>query len=135
MADIIGTISGIIELVGTAKKLKDFFDNVRDAPDNVTHFARHAESLSVQCSAIAAHANANTFASLDNRTLDESLRLCEAAAVSLRSVVHDLEVKIGKHRKRGAFLAALKEDVLETHRSRLRDAEASLQIAYAIFAK
>lgn len=133
MADAFGTFASAVQVADLAKKIKDFCDDVKDAPTVIRHLTKQVHHLSVQCAEIADQARLQPGAFSRTESLTFCLGLCEFGVASLRPVFSHLEALMSKHRRLGSIKAALQKDTLDGYRDRLQETCTSLTLAHAIF--
>ncbi|KAH8685830.1 hypothetical protein BGZ60DRAFT_523105 [Tricladium varicosporioides] len=143
MAEAIGLIaSGISiahlagEVTRTVIKLKDYWDQIKDAPGEINLLLREIESLGL----IMCHIQDDTrklqgISTIGNIHLFHSLELCNEGVNHLASLVSELDEKIFESRSRwrqsiGCVKVVLKKDEIKRLKKRMKSAIQLLSLSY-----
>ncbi|KAE8452633.1 hypothetical protein EG329_013892 [Mollisiaceae sp. DMI_Dod_QoI] len=94
-------------------KLKQLWDDVKDAPEEIQYLLDEIETLSQVLSAVD-----------DNEGLPQSaaksLELCSKGATLLKSILDDLQASVGKRKRLGGLKSVLKKGTVDRLRERLK---------------
>lgn len=133
MAELVGVVASSITLAGVVAhlgisivKLKDCWDQFRDAPDDLKWTVREIDIFANVLSEIEADLADESTASilLKNKPARESLQLCMEASKEVDIVIRDLGKDIeSQSRLRRSYAAAkvvMKNSKVEKHRTRLQ---------------
>jgi hypothetical protein len=136
MAEILGVVaSGIsiasiaIQIGESALKLKEFWDTVKEAPEEIKYLIDEIETLSLILSDIGNSEQQGDLPLVGKESAKKSLEFCQKGAAILKGVVKELDEKIAKGKRIGGFKAALKKNVTEKLRDRLRSAQFMLMLS------
>lgn len=141
MAELLGAaasgmsvVSLAIQVAESIKKLKDFHDLMKAAPEEIRLAIDEIETLSFILADVDRDMQQQV--SLDPRTKSivlRSYRLCRNGNEALRSLVVELEEQLGKGKKRGSFKVAMKQDKIESFRKKLDSAKATMLLANQVY--
>ena len=139
MAEVLGVVaSGIAVGTLAAKvtscvvKLRDCWEQVKDAPADISTLLRQIDCFSLIVSQIQ---NGPRLPDLtfNNECLNRSLSLCEEGLGELADLVNELDEKIrdkgGFRKKFGGLKVVLKKDDLKRAKSRMKSAISLLSLA------
>jgi hypothetical protein len=136
MAEILGVVaSGIsiasiaIQIGESALKLKEFWDTVKEAPEEIKYLIDEIETLSLILSDIGNSEQQGDLHPIGKESAKKSLEFCQKGAAILEGVVKELDEKIANGKRIGGFKAALKKNVTEKLRDRLRSAQFMLMLS------
>lgn len=125
-----GVVSLAFTLAESIKKLNDFCDAVKDAPEEIRLTIDEIEILSLLLEDIDQTSQQQIYVSPAIRLATiKSFGLCKDAARSLQSLVKDLHDGLSTKKKRSAFKFALKKEKVEELRSRLERAKSTMLLA------
>ncbi|KAI9645574.1 hypothetical protein NHQ30_006316 [Ciborinia camelliae] len=133
MAEIGAIASGMgvtslgLQLLDGIRKLKQFWGEVKDAPEDMRYALEQLETLSLVLSDI--HTDDPDLPLIPSATATKCLELCRRGADMLSTVVKDLNGAISKRRNIGGAKVVLKKDTIEKFRNRLRDAQYMLMLS------
>lgn len=134
MAELVGVIASSITLVGVVAhladsivKFKDYWDQFRDAPDDIKWIVREIEIFGHVLADIEVDMADESTSSvlLNSKSARESLELCIEASEELDIIVRelgkDLESSSRMRRSYAAAKVLVKSSRVEKHRSRLQN--------------
>lgn len=140
MAEVLGVVASGISVVSFAlqlaeniKKLKEFVDNVRDAPEDIKHTIHELETLNLQLADVEKELQQNPITTMNNSSLQQCVANCKKGTTTLDLIVRDLDKEIGRRRKRASIRAWFKKDTLDKYARRLESAKSSLMFSYLIY--
>jgi hypothetical protein len=136
MAEVLGVVaSGIsiasiaIQIGDSAFKLKEFWDTVKEAPEEIKYLIDEIETLSLILSDIGNSEQQGDLTLVGRESAKKSLEFCQKGSAILEGVVKELDEKIAKGKRIGGIKAALKKNVTERLRDRLRSAQFMLMLS------
>lgn len=137
MAEVLGVAASGISVVSLAiqvaesiKKLRDFCDLMKAAPEEIRLALDEVETLSMIMEDIDREIQGELF--LDPRAkaiIMRSYRHCRDSSETLHSLVTELEGSLAKGRKRGSFKIAIKQEKIDNLRKKLEGAKATMTLA------
>lgn len=138
MAELLATVASGMSVVSLAiqvaesiKKLKDFYDLMKDAPGEIRRIIEEVETLSLILEDVDRDMQQQLF--LDPRTkatMMRSYRLCRSSSSeALGALVAELEEHFIWGKKRGSFKVAMKQDKIEAIQRKLESAKATMLLA------
>ncbi|TGO53322.1 hypothetical protein BOTNAR_0298g00060 [Botryotinia narcissicola] len=127
IASGMGIASLGLQLMDGVRKLKQFWDEVKEAPEDIQYALEELEALSLVLSDI--HTSNSNLPSIPSATVTRCLELCRRGTDILNTTVKDLNGAISKRRKIGSAKVVLKKDALDKFRNRLRDAQYMLMLS------
>ncbi|KAK6610029.1 ankyrin repeat-containing protein [Botrytis cinerea] len=127
IASGMGVASLGLQLMDGIRKLKQFWDEVKEAPEDIQYTLEELETLSLILSDI--QTSDSNMPSIPSATATRCLELCRRGTDILNTTVKDLNGAISKRRKIGSAKVVLKKDTLEKFRNRLRDAQYMLMLS------
>lgn len=127
IASGMGVASLGLQLMDGVRKLKQFWDEVKEAPKDIQHVLEELDALSLVLSDI--HTSNPNLPSIPSATVTKCLELCRRGTDILNTTVKDLNGAIAKRRKIGSAKVVLKKDTLDKFRNRLRDAQYMLMLS------
>ncbi|TGO38231.1 hypothetical protein BHYA_0079g00320 [Botrytis hyacinthi] len=127
IASGMGVASLGLQLMDGIRKLKQFWDEVKEAPEDIQYALEELETLSLVLSDI--HISNSNLPSIPSATVTRCLELCRRGTDILNTIVKDLNGAISKRRKIDSAKVVLKKDVLDKFRNRLRDAQYMLLLS------
>ena len=143
MAEVLGVVaSGIAvsqiagQVTKSIFKLKQYWDQVQDAPDEIKYLLREIDSLNLILNHIQSDKATQTTSSIpvDNLCIQQSLQFCKEGADELRGLVDELAGKIdckrGWRKKVGSVKVVLKKDDIKKLKKRMKHAVQLLQLSY-----
>jgi hypothetical protein len=140
MAEVLGVVaSGIAvgtlaaKVAKTTVKLKDVWQQVKDAPDDISHLLRE-----IECFELILNETCQTLSLpgmlFDNACLQKPIKLCAEALDDLSELVDEMADKIETKRKwkekMGSLKIVLKKDEVDRVKGRLESAIRLLSMAY-----
>jgi hypothetical protein len=137
MAEAFGVISGGLSVVSLAiqiadsiKRLKDFCDLVKEAPDEVRLALDEVEVLSLVLQDIE-HSmyDQSTCVPAIKTAVMRSLHLCRVSSDALLTIARDLYSDMAGGKRWSSFKAALRKDNMMKFRARLEGAKTTLMLA------
>ncbi|KAH7350740.1 hypothetical protein BKA65DRAFT_549733 [Rhexocercosporidium sp. MPI-PUGE-AT-0058] len=143
MAEALGVVASgiaVADLAGkvTASiiKLKEYWDQVQEAPAEIKYLLREIDSLSLILSHIQDDQAKQTTGGLqvDNLCIRQSLELCKEGADELRGLADDLAEKVegrrGWRKKVGSVKVVLKKEDVKKLKKRMKNAIRLLLLSY-----
>jgi hypothetical protein len=140
MAEALGLVASgisVAQLAGNITtsviKLKDYWEQVRDAPAEIGYLVREIDSFGLILSHIQNDQKRQPL--FDNACVQQSLRLCTEGADELSALVNELSNTIGGgrsgwRRKVGAAKVVLKKEEIKKLKRRMKHAMQLLSLAY-----
>jgi hypothetical protein len=143
MAEVFGVISGglsvvsvVVQLADSIKKLRDFCDLVKEAPDEIRLVLDEVEALSYFLQEIECTANdSNGYLSNIEAAVQRSMRLCQVGSDSLSSLAADLQSAMASKKRWASLKAALKNEKLMKLRVQLEGSKTTLMLANQCYYK
>ncbi|KAF7944666.1 uncharacterized protein EAE97_005299 [Botrytis byssoidea] len=127
IASGMGVASLGLQLMDGVRKLKQFWDEVKEASEDIQYALEELDALSLVLSDI--HTSNSNLPSIPSATVTRCLELCRRGTDILNTTVKDLNGAISKRRKIGSAKVVLKQDTLDKFRNRLRDAQYMLMLS------
>ncbi|TGO64904.1 hypothetical protein BCON_0005g01040 [Botryotinia convoluta] len=127
IASGMGVASLGLQLMDGVRKLKQFWDEVKEAPEDIQYTLEELETLSLVLSDI--HTSNLNLPWIPSATVTRCLELCRRGTDILNTTVKDMNGAISKRRKIGSAKVVLKKDTLEKFRNRLTDAQYVLMLS------
>lgn len=145
MAELVGLVASGISIAQLASqvggciiKLKGYWGQVQQAPDDIAHLLREIDSLNLILSHIQNDQSHGEFVA-DNLCMPQSLQLCKEGADELSNLVAELATKIegkaGLKKKSGSVKITLKNDEVKRLKRRMKSAIRLLSLAYSYHTK
>ncbi len=103
-------------------KLKQLWDDVKDAPEEIQYLLDEIETLSQVLSAVDDDDNLPLSAA-------KRLELCSKGANLLKSLLEELQASVGKRKRLGGLKNVLKKGTVERLRERLKSAVMMLNLS------
>lgn len=148
MAEILGAVASgisVLQLAGQVAKsvikLKDYWDQIKEAPAEIVYLLQEIESLNLILGHIKDdQSEQNTYGvDVGNVCVQQSLELCRQGADELEGLVVELAQKIeGKGKWRGKMASAkvvLKKEEIKRLKRRMKNAIRLLSLAYQFHTK
>lgn len=136
MAEVVGVVASSIAIATLAAKvvkLRDCWEQIQDAPADISTLLRQIECFNTLVSQIQAGPRMPDLV-FDNSCLIQSLSLCEEGINELTELVNELDGKIrdkgGWRKKLGGAKVVLKKDDLKRAKSRMKSAIQLLSLAH-----
>ncbi|KAF7877049.1 uncharacterized protein EAF02_008269 [Botrytis sinoallii] len=141
MAEVLGTVAsgiGVAQLAGSLAssiiKLKGYWDEIQDAPDDISFLAREIDSHHlILRSILESQARITSSGRASDMFLEHSLKLCEDSSNELNELVKALgkEMNSGNkwRSKLGATKVVLKKDQLKRLKKRMKNASKVMNLA------
>ncbi|KAF8859458.1 hypothetical protein BDZ45DRAFT_801586 [Acephala macrosclerotiorum] len=106
-------------------RLKQLWDDVKDAPEEIRYLLEEIDTLN------------EVLSTIDDSDLlpstAKSLELCSRGAKLLQSIVQELEASMAKGKKLGGFKCVLKRGTIDRLRERLKSAVMMLTLSYQTY--
>ena len=123
-------VSLAIQITESIQKLKDFSDNIKNAPVEIRLALDEVEILSLVLEDIDQSIQQELFLSpLIQTAVMKSLRLCRVTGEALTSLVKEMEANMDVGKKRGALKFAMKKEKLDHFRQMLENAKLTILLA------
>jgi hypothetical protein len=135
MAELGVAASGIaiasiaIQVGDSILKLKSFWVQVKEAPEEIKLLIEEIEMLDLVLSELGSGEAADSLTELEPTCAKRCLELCRKGAGILETTVKELDEKINKRKRVGSFQAVLKKGVVERLKERLRSAQFMLMLS------
>lgn len=141
MAEILGAVASGISvaqlagnLVSSIIKLKSYWDQIQDAPDDISFLVREIDTHHfILRSILESQAKIASSGRTSNTFLENSLKLCEDSSDELNQLVKALEKEINSSNKwrskLGATKVVLKNDQLKKLKRRMKNATRLMNLA------
>jgi hypothetical protein len=143
MAEVIGLVASGISIAQIAgqvtssiAKIKEFWDQVKAAPDDISYLLLEMDSFSLILQHIRDDLEQNALPEIvfNNDGVRQSLELCRSGAVELEELTNELTSKLdeksGLRRKIGSIKTVLKQDDIKRLKRKLKNAIRLLSLAY-----
>jgi hypothetical protein len=121
-----GVASLAIQIGDSVMKLKDFWNAVKEAPEEVEYLIEEIETLSLVLSDIGGNGNQDNLSQIDSAASKKCQDLCRRGAEVLSTVVRDAEQEIAKKKRFGSVKLVLKKGIQDKLRDRLRTVQIML---------
>jgi hypothetical protein len=121
IASGMGIASLGLQLLDNVKKLKEFWDSVKEAPDDVRHALVELEILRTIIDAIPK--NDSDMPAISAASSAKCLELCYRVLDLLEALLKDMNQRIEKRLTRGSIRVVLKKGTIDRFRDRLRNAQ------------
>ncbi|PQE29043.1 Ankyrin repeat-containing domain protein [Rutstroemia sp. NJR-2017a BBW] len=121
IASGMGIASLGLQLLDNVKKLKEFWDSVKEAPDDVRHALIELEILRTIIDAIPK--NDTDMPAISAASSARCLELCYQVLDLLEALMKDMNQRIEKRLTRGSIRVVLKKGTIDRFRGRLRNAQ------------
>lgn len=139
MAEAIGLVAsgaGIaslaVQIAQSIKKLKEFYDSVRDAPRDLVYLLQYLDILDQHIQEFAQLETSDQWTT-NSEGFRQSIAVCQSQAQEVLSIVKQLEAAIAGNRKWGSIKAVLKNHDLRKVDERLNRAIELLTLSCVIF--
>jgi hypothetical protein len=129
MAEMLGIASLAIQIGDSIVKLKDFWNAIKEAPEEVKYIIEEIEILSLVLLEIGANGNEDDMAQISSASSKKYLGLCRRGAEILGTVVRQAEQEIAKKKRIGSAKMVLKKGLLDTLRDRLKTVQFMLMLS------
>lgn len=136
MAEMLGIVAGgmgvaslAIQIEDSVMKLKDFWNAVKEAPEEVKYLIEEIETLSLVLSEIRANGDDDDKTRVSSVSLKMCLDLCQRGAEILGTVVREAEQEIVKKRRIGSLKMVLKKGLVDKLRDRLKTVQLMLMLS------
>jgi hypothetical protein len=129
VASGIGVASLAIQIGDSVMKLKDFWNAVKEAPEEVNYLIEEIETLSLVLSEIGANGDNDDTAQIGSASSKKCLDLCRRGAEVLSTVVKEAEQEIAKKKRIGSVKMALKKGLVDSLRDRLKTVQFMLMLS------
>lgn len=118
VASVAGLASLALQLVESGKKLKDFYDGVKEAPSSLEHLLEHLNTLDVLIQEIVTAEEKHNFLT-NGAGFVKCIRICQDAALEALSLLKRLEAAMEKNKRWGGIKMVLKKDAIDKLDKRL----------------
>jgi hypothetical protein len=132
IASGMGIASLAFQVADSILKLKEFLDNVKEAPEEIKYLIEEIDTLSILLSGLDADIP-NKESELDSSSMRKCWVHCSRGLGILEAIVRELDMDIGKRRRIGSFKAVLKKGSIERLKDRLKSAQIMLLMAHQIY--
>ncbi|KAM0319172.1 hypothetical protein ACHAO8_001316 [Botrytis cinerea] len=141
MAEVLGTVAsgiGVVQLAGNLVssiiKLKGYWDQIQDAPDDIGYLVREIDTHHlILRSILESQARMTSSGRPSDTFLEHSLKLCEDSSNELNELVKALEKEMKSSNKwrskLGATKVVLKNDQLKRLKKRMKNASKVMNLA------
>jgi hypothetical protein len=119
----LGIVSLAIQVANSVKKLKDFLNSVKEAPDEIKYTIRQIEALDLVLSDRGADEDDQNISEAASIAMGTCKMFLNQAAGNLQIIVKELDLAISQRKRMGSFKAVLKQSTLDKLKQRLRDAQ------------
>jgi hypothetical protein len=117
-----------VQICSSIIKIKQLWDDVKDAPGEIRDLLEDIDILSKVLSDFETHDDLPPAAA---RNLD----LCSRGARLLTEVLNELDTKVRKRKRIGGLKAVLERGTVENLKKKLRSGQTMLALAYQIYLK
>jgi hypothetical protein len=114
-------------------KPKDFWDAVKEAPEEVKYLTEEIETLGLVLSEIDANANEDDMVQIGCAASRKCLDLCRRGAAVLSTFVGQAEQEIAKKRRIGSVKMVLKKGLIDTLKDRLKTVQLMLMLSHQTY--
>lgn len=118
VASAAGLASLALQLVEGVKRLKGFYEGVKDALSDLEHLLEHLDTLDVLIREILAAEEGDPFLT-NSPGFVKCMRMCQDAAIAAISLLKRLEVTIKQNKRWGGIKMVLRKDDIEKLDKRL----------------
>jgi hypothetical protein len=137
MAEVLGVVaSGMsvmslgFQVADSIKKLKDFCDFVKDAPEEIRLTLDEIEAMALVLRDIDESVQAqNSLPPATKNAVARSICLCRTCAATLQSLVTELQNGLAKQKRRASFKVALTREKLMNIKARIECSKSTLLLA------
>jgi hypothetical protein len=126
----VGFLSLAIQLADSAKRLKSFYDAVKNAPESLEELAFSLKTMSILMEQLERHRQQATG---DSALLMRCLEGFRRGTRRVKGTVEKIERCIARSSKIGRAYAAIKERDTVTMLNKLERAKSSLQLAFSMY--
>ncbi|TVY91039.1 hypothetical protein LAWI1_G003473 [Lachnellula willkommii] len=128
-ASAISVASIAIQVGDSIIKLKDFWNHVKEAPEEIKWLIEEIETLSFVLSGVESSKARDDPPHLEPAFASRCLELCRKGAGILEAVVKEADEEIRKRKRVGGVKAVLKKGMIERLKERLRSAQLMLMLS------
>jgi len=128
-ASAISVASIAIQVGDSIIKLKDFWNHVKEAPEEIKWLMEEIQNLGLVLSGVESSKAHNDPLHLEPAFANRCLELCRKGASILEAVVKEADEEIRKRRKVGGVKAVLKKGTIERLKERLRSSQLMLMLS------
>jgi hypothetical protein len=129
VASGMGIASLAIQIGNSIMKLKDLWNAVKEAPEEVKYLIEEIGTLSLVLSEMGASWNEDDGGQIGSAASKKCVDLCRKGADILGTVVREAEQEIAKRRRIGSVKMVLKKGLLDTLRDRLKTVQFMLMLS------
>jgi hypothetical protein len=136
MAELLGVVaSGIsiasiaIQVSDSVFKLKEFWDTVKSAPEDIKNLIDEIQTLSLILSDVGNSTTPDELTLVGQESAKKCLDLCQKGSHILEGVLREIDGNLGKGKRTGGFKAAMKKGTIDKLRDRLRSAQFMLMLS------
>lgn len=137
MAELLGVISGAgglaslsMQLLESAKKLKQMYDSSKNAPETIEDLVFDLETMSLALRELERHRQHDSH---NVQLLDRCIDKCRRSTAKIQELVEKMERYLTRFRGVGRMYTAFKEQDAEKLLHDLEQAKGSLSLAYQIY--
>ena len=131
VAGAVGTADVVLELAKSVGKLKDFCDDVENAPADILDLVEEIDDMTSSLAALTATQSTSS-AVMGSQPLERCLEHCKRANKRVSMVVTQLQQDLQAHRRRTALAFPLKKQKLREIIEKLERGKSSLALACQI---
>lgn len=137
MAEMLGAVASGMSVVSLAfqvadsiKKLKDFCDLVKDAPEEIRFALEEIEAMTLVLGDIDESVQVqNSLPPSTKSAVARSICLCRTCAATLQSLVAELQNGLARQKRRTSFKVALTRERLLNIKARIECSKSTLLLA------
>jgi hypothetical protein len=137
MAEVLGVVASGMSVMSLAfqvadsvKKLKDFCDFVKDAPEEIRLTLDEIEAMTLVLGDIDESVQAqNSLPPSTKNAVARSIRLCRTCAATLQSLATELQNGLARQKRRSSFKVALTREKLMNIKARIECSKSTLLLA------
>lgn len=131
VASAAGLAGLTIQLLESGKKLKAFYDDVKDAPEDLKHLQERLNTLAILLQEIRSSENITQLVT-NSPHFEQCITSCQAAAKEVKLFVDRLERGMARNKRWGAIKSVLKKDDFEKLDKRLEKAISLLHLCCSL---
>jgi hypothetical protein len=124
-----GIASLAIQIGDSILKFKEFWDSVKEAPEEVQWLIEEIQTLSNVLSEMGLNDTSGEVPLIRPEYMAKCLELCQKSADILETLLGELAVEIRKRKRVGGFKAVLKKGTIERLKERLKSAQFMLMLS------
>jgi len=135
MAEVVGLVVGVVslgvQLAESTRKVRRFYNAVKDAPERLADTIDEIESLSEILTEM--EGDRNSCNTVTGPKMQRCVATCREAVDRFSVYADHLERRMKRHRLRGSAKFALKSESIEGVVSRLESSKSNLVLAYMLY--